>query len=126
MVAEANRDSVVLDQAEHQLKMYMLQMGCAVGLIITPSRLRIYKDRFLGPSEESIERVGDFPARELLGSAGKAETDSLLESELLQWLEQLAHTGQASVLDPSLKAATSEYILPAVSGGVVSFAHPAS
>jgi hypothetical protein len=125
LVAEAKREGANLDETAQPLKQYMLRMRCPVGIIFTPLTLRIYKDRFVNRSEDSIEMVGDFPGRDLFKAttAGSME-HSMVESALVHWLDELARTGQARVLDPKLKLAIDEYILPAVSGGLVSIAHP--
>lgn len=125
LVAEAKRNGADLNETAQPLKQYMLRMGCSVGIIFTPRTLRIYKDRFVGRSEDSIEMVGDFAAKDLFREAlvGDAE-HSVVESALVQWLDKLARTGQARVRDLKLKSAIEEYILPAVSGGLVSIAHP--
>ncbi len=125
LVAAAKDSTASLDEAALQLKEYMLLMGCPVGIIFTPQILRIYKDRFTGRSEDSIEMVGDFPSGELfkVWQSG-AGAESAIESALVQWLDDLAHTGDVRVSDPHLKSAIDENILPAVSGGRVSIAHP--
>jgi hypothetical protein len=66
LVAEAKMATASLDRTAIPLKEYMLQMGCAVGIILTPQVLRIYKDQFRERTENSIELVGDFPSSELL------------------------------------------------------------
>jgi hypothetical protein len=125
LVAEAKGVTTSLDEAALQLKRYMLQMGCPVGIIFTPQILRIYKDRFIGRSEESIEMIGDFPSGELFKAGPPvAGAESAVESALIQWLDELAHTGDVRVGDPRLKSAIDEYIVPAVIGGRVSIAHP--
>ena len=125
LVAAAKDATASLDEAALQLKEYMLLMGCPVGIIFTPQILRIYKDRFTGRSEDSIELVGDFPSGELFTVwRSGATAESAIESALVQWLDELAHTGDVRVSDPHLKAAIDENILPAVSGGRVSIAHP--
>jgi len=125
LVAEAKRSTANLDEAAFQLKEYMLLMGCPVGIIFTPQVLRIYKYRFVGRTQDSIELVGDFPASELLEAReALAGAESAVESTLVGWLDELAHTGQVAVSDQRLKLAINEHILPAVSGGRVSIAHP--
>jgi hypothetical protein len=125
LVGEVKGATANLDEAALQLKEYMLQMGCPVGIIFTPQALRIYKYRFLGRTQDSIELVGDFPSGEILEALEPvARTESAVESTLVGWLDELAHTGQAAVSDQRLKSAINEHILPAVSGGRVSVVHP--
>ena len=125
LVGEAKRATADLAEAGLHLKEYMLLMGCPVGIIFTPQVLRIYKYRFLGRTQDSIELVGDFPSGEILEAREPvARTESAIESTLVGWLDELAHTGQAAVSDQRLKSAINEHILPAVSGGRVSVIHP--
>lgn len=127
LVAEAKGHGTNLDEAAIQLKHYMLQMSCPVGIIFTPQVLQIYKDRFLGRAIDSIELVGAFPAGQLFNArAPSAGAESPVESALFEWLDELAHTGQMPVSNPALKSAIDQYILPAISGGRVSFAHPSA
>jgi len=125
LVGEAKGAGANLDEAAGQLKEYMLRTGCPVGIIFTPRILRIYRYRFLGRTQDSIELVGDFPSGELSETWGPVGgSESAVESSLFGWLDELAHTGQVAVSDERLKSAISEHILPAVSGGRVSIAHP--
>jgi hypothetical protein len=124
LVGEVKREGTNLDEASKPLRNYMLRMRCPVGIILTPRILRIYKDRFIGQTEASIEMIGDFPGKELLKTRSANRSEHAIESALVQWLDELAHTGQVYVSDLKLKSAIDDYILPAVSGGVVSIAHP--
>ena len=125
LVAEAKGTTANLDDVALQLKQYMLWMNCPVGIIFTPQVLRIYKDRFLGRTQDSIEMVGDFPSGELFKARQPvAGAESAVESALFEWLDELVHTGQVRVSDLRLKSAIDEHILPAVSGGRVSIVHP--
>ncbi len=125
LVGEAKGATANIEEAAFQLKEYMLRTGCPVGIIFTPQVLRIYKYRFLGRTQDPIELVGDFPSGELLETVGPvAGSESAVESTLLAWLDELAQTGQAVVSDQRLNSAINEHILPAVSGGRVSIAHP--
>jgi hypothetical protein len=125
LVGEAKANTVSLDEAAVPLKQYMLRMSCPVGIIFTPQVLRIYKDRFLGRTQDSIELIGDFPSGELFKSHQPgAGPESGVESALVEWLDELAHRGQVQVGDLQLKSAIAEHILPAISGGRVSVVHP--
>ena len=125
LVGEAKASADNLDEGAHQLKQYMLRMNCPVGVILTPTILRIYKDRFVGRTQDSIELVGDFPSAELFEAwQPVANTASAIESALVGWLDNLAQTGQVGVGDPRLQAVIGEHILPAISGGRVSIVRP--
>src|SRR5579863_8356378 len=125
LAAEAKDATANLDDAALQLKRYMLQMGCAVGIILTPQVLRICKDRYLGRSEESIAVVGDFPSGELFEIWQPVTgVEAMVEFTLAPWLDELARTGDVRVSNPHLKSAIEEYILPAITGGYVSITRP--
>jgi hypothetical protein len=127
LVGEAKGATANLDEAALQLKEYMLRTGCPVGVIFTPQVLRVYKYRFLGRTEDPIELVGDFPSDELMETLGPvAGSESAVESALFGWLDELAQTGQVAVSDQGLNSAINQHILPAVSGGRVSIAHPST
>lgn len=126
LVAEVKAEGTNLDEKGRPLKQYMRRMSCPVGLLLTPQTLRIYKDRFIGRSEDSIELVGDFATKDLRISAPVEDSEYLLESIFFRWLDDLAHAGEVRVGDPKLKSAIEEYILPAVSGGIVSIPRPAA
>ena len=124
LVAEAKSTMANLDEVALPLKRYMLRMSCPVGIIFTPQVLRIYKDRFLGRTEDSIQLVGNFSSDELFKTRQSvAGEESAVESALVEWLDELAHTGQVRVSDRDLQSAIDEHILPAVSGGYVSVTH---
>ena len=94
LVAEAKGLTADLDEVGNQLKHYMLQMSCPVGIIFTPQVLRIYKDRFINRSEESIELIGEFPSVELFKAVQLVVgAESGIESVLIHWLDDLAQTG---------------------------------
>jgi hypothetical protein len=126
LAAEARDEATNLDETSRPLKDYMLRMLCPVGIIFTPRTLRIYKDRFIAQSEDSIEMIGDFSGKELLKANPEAASfeHHALESAVAHWLDELAHTGQVCVSDLKLQSAIEKYVLPAVVGGRVSIAHP--
>src|SRR5580704_5042951 len=100
LVAEAKGAAADIEEAALQLKEYMLQMGCPVGIIFTPQVLRIYKYRFLGRTQDPIEWVGYFPPGELLEARESAAgAESAVEAALIGWLDELAHSGQVAVRD---------------------------
>lgn len=124
LIGEARREGANLEETSKPLKNYMLRMRCPVGIVFTPHTLRIYKDRFTGQSEDSIAMVGEFPGKDLFKAAPANASENAIGAAMVQWLDELARTGQIRVSDPTLKSAIDEYILPAVSGGLVSMAHP--
>lgn len=126
LVVEAKLRTSELQSAEHQLKNFMLQMRCPLGLLVSPQRLWVYLDRFTSDSEDSIERLGDFDITGLVKFRSTDASDGAAFEDAVQaWLENLS----ASVMgrqpqDPKLLEIINHYILPAVESGVVRAAGP--
>lgn len=124
LVAGIHLEDKVPVEIERELKQYVFQMHCSVGIILTPTRLRIYKYGFLDRSPDEIELAGDFPAHEVFGYGSDLNTRLQLESELVDWLDRLADASYFSHDDPVLNKAVNWYVVPAVSGGDVAVPHP--
>jgi hypothetical protein len=126
LVVEAKLRTSDLQSAEHQLKNFMLQMRCPLGLLVSPQRLWVYLDRFTSDSEDSIERLGDFDITGLVKfHSTDAGNGAAFENAVQAWLENLS----ASVMrrqsnDPKLLEIINHYILPAVETGVIRAAGP--
>jgi hypothetical protein len=129
LVVEAKLRVPNLGKTERELKNFMLQLSCPLGLLVSPQRLWVYLDRFTSDSEESVERLGEFNVEGLikfhLPEIEGPETGFAFENAVQDWLESLAATTtQDRVKDPRLLEAISHYILPAVESGVVRAAGP--
>lgn len=61
LVAEA-KTSAPTAESESGLKRYMWKMGCPVGLLVSPESIALYRNRFTGFSDDSIQKVGEFPS----------------------------------------------------------------
>jgi hypothetical protein len=75
--------------SESQLRHYMWEMSCPVGLLVSPREIFLYRNLFTGYSDDSVERVGTFPApsswREFSGRDSEVE----FERRVQKWLERL-------------------------------------
>jgi hypothetical protein len=114
-----------MQMAENQLKNFMLQMRCPLGLLVSPERLWVYIDRFTSDSEDSIEKLGDFDISGLVKFSSAASDSIAFENAVQAWLENLA----ANIIrkppsDPKLQQIINHYILPAVETGIVRAAGP--
>lgn len=49
-------------ETESQLKQYMIEMKCPLGLLATPKTVRLYQDEYLSDSEESVKLVSECAA----------------------------------------------------------------
>jgi hypothetical protein len=125
-VVEAKLQTPNLQETEHQLKNFMLQLRCPLGLLVSPQRLWVYLDRFTSYSEDSIERLGEFDIKGLIKFHLPATGGGVaFENAVQAWLEDLTgDTMRGQVKDSKLQEVINHYILPAVETGVVRAAGP--
>jgi hypothetical protein len=126
LVVEAKLQIPQLRETEHQLKNFMLQLRCPLGLLVAPQRLWVYVDRFTSYSEDSIELLDEFDITGLIKFHVPATGGGVaFENAVQAWLEDLSHTVmQGQVKDPKLLEIINHYILPAVETGIVRAAGP--
>jgi hypothetical protein len=129
LVAETKLHDKDVPNAEAQLKAYMTAMRSPVGLLVTPKRLRIYRDRYVTPPETSIELTGEFDVTHLFGSySGQAGRNAAFrfENDVQNWLESLKSEVTGEELSPELRRAAELNIVPAISQGILRAGHPRS
>jgi hypothetical protein len=137
LVVEAKFAVKELGDVEQALKRYMVKMGAPVGLLITPKLIGIYRNQYRDKSESSVERVRLFDVPKLGPSLArfsqhiedrsdrKVSSAALVFEENVQaWLEDLRISGLPQEIAPEFQDAFSDYILPALSEGVIRAAHP--
>jgi hypothetical protein len=126
LVVEAKLQTPNLPETERQLKGFMLQVRCPLGLVISPKRLWVYLDRFTSYSEDSIERIGEFDITGLITfNSPSAGAGVAFENAVQAWLEDLSNiVARGQVKDHKLLQIISHYILPAVETGIVRAAGP--
>jgi hypothetical protein len=127
VVVEVKTSVRNLEDSERQLKRYMTGMRCPVGLIVTPQRLWLYRDRYLSSSEDSVARVAEFDINDVLHfeQAGAGAKDPYAFERLVQaWLEGLSTETGLRELPAELRRAVQSYIAPAISEGAVRAGHP--
>ena len=122
LVVEAKVTLPNLERTEQDLKRYMFQMQCRIGLLITPDRMWLYRDFYTTRSPQSVQRVGEYDAK-LLWQQPPPSQDSQFEIFVQQWLEYLP-AQPTEELPKELREALQEYVLPAVTSGEVRAAHP--
>lgn len=110
-----------LTRIEAQLKRYMRARDCAAGLLVTGGETRIYEDRYLTRSADSIEHVGTVPTAALVPVEPERTSAPELRRAFHEWLEHLA-TAQPMFLPsaPDVRRLVEKYVQPAVAGGRVS------
>ena len=122
LVVEAKVNLPNLECSEEDLKQYMVSMQCPTGILITPSRMWVYRDSFTTRSPQSVQRVGEFSLARMWHQPPPLQGERF-ETFVQQWLEDLPkHPGKE--VPNELREAFQEYILPAVTSGEVRAAHP--
>jgi len=128
LAAEAKLSRTIRKEDEAQLKTYMLHMRCPIGLLVTPDVIEVFRDTYTAHSEDSVEHVASFaPPRtwDIFKARHHGTTETHLElrfeEAVKSWLEQLG-TSPSAYLNESPKdarEALKDYILPALTQGVV-------
>jgi len=129
LVVEVKTNLGDLENSERQLKRFMAGMRCPVGLLVTPQRLWLYRDRYLASSEDSITRVGEFDVHNVFNfeQSGAGHKDALAFERVVQsWLEGLGTESGLGELPAELRRAAQWYIVPALSQGAIRAGHPRS
>jgi hypothetical protein len=110
-------------EAERQLRNYMAHRGSPVGLLFTPTHLRVYRDSYRGEGESSIEQIAELSTPEVLGTEvpGRADSDpAALEDTVRRWLEDVAtHWWSSLPKEPKVRGPLVEHLVPALSEGRV-------
>jgi hypothetical protein len=129
LVAEVKTNLRDIEISKLQLKRFMAAMRCPVGLLVTPERLWLFRDRYLSSSEDSITQVAEFDVKSVLNfeQARAGRADELAFEQLVQsWLEGLATESGLRELPAELRRTAQLYIVPAISQGTIRAGHPRS
>ena len=111
---------------ETRLKTYMLQMRCPIGLLVTPDVVEVFRDTYTAHTENSVERVASFPSPDTwqnfkAAHQGEPHAGLRFEEAVRSWLEGLGTSPfpQLSEFPPRTREALRDYVLPALTEGVV-------
>ena len=110
------------DDSEAQLRHYMWEMGCPVGLLVTPSEIFLYRNLFTGYSNDSIEKVGAFPAPSVWSEYGGRGSEPEFERRVQSWLEGLTK-GPADLSQEAVDA-LQQLVVPSLLQGDIHAAGP--
>lgn len=109
--------------SESQLKHYMREMSCPVGLLVSPREIFLYRNMFNGYSDDSIERVGAFAApsdwSELAGRGSEID----FERRVQRWLEGLRNE-RSTDLRHEAADAIEQFVVPGLLQGDIHAAGP--
>ena len=122
MVVEAKVDVQDLPRTEEALKRYMVGMQYPFGLLVTPEKVRVYRDFYSSLSPGSVQEVEEFDgARIWRQNPPRQGLD--FEAFVQQWIENLVDF-PADSLPPQFRDIVQVYVLPAIASGEVRAAHP--
>jgi hypothetical protein len=113
-----------LAEAEPQLKRYLWKMSCPLGMLVSPQKIVLLRNRFTGYSDDSIERVGEYPSPESWRSVEGLPTGFDFEAFVYAWLEKMKRSGQPRDVSPDAASALSELVLPSLTQGEIHAAGP--
>jgi hypothetical protein len=124
LVVTVGRDEADRAHVEGPLKQYMRMTSCPVGMLVVPSKVWIYRNRYLSNPQESVQASGPFwpegsLPRSFVGTGPRAEWAARYPfvQEVRRWLENLNAPGALNALNPDLRSAVSDYLLPVLAEG---------
>jgi hypothetical protein len=110
--------------SDSQLKRYMWEMSCPLGIIASPRHLWIYRNRFTGYSDDSVEQIGQFAAPAKWIEFEKRSSATEFEIEVQRWLELLQINPESAQVSPDTRIALSESVFPTLIAGQIQAAGP--
>jgi len=132
VVVEVKATEHATSEAAEQLKHYMAGMSIPLGLLVTPRKLVLYRDKYVSSVNGSIEEVGVYQLADVLSSATGAGEEladpkkrgSAFEEAVQHWLERLAAGVDVTAIPDGAREALEIYLLPALRTGEVRAAGP--
>jgi len=111
-------------QSEPKLKQYMWEMSCPVGLFASPRTIVLYRNRFTGYSDDSVQKLGEYPSPHSWITFEKRKSGAEFETRVQSWLEMLRNNFATEEVTRETREALSEYVLPSLLKGEVRAAGP--
>lgn len=119
LVVEVKGSASDRNLSESALRSYMVEMNCPVGMLVTPTYVQFYRNRYTDYSPQTVDMVGECQTVELLGAlAGESVRESDLERAVEEWLERL-QVGSDRMWPPTVREAIESSVLPIVSDGII-------
>ena len=106
-------------ESEPNLKRYMWEMSCPAGLLVSPRVIVLFRNRFTGYSEDSIEKLGEYPPPSSWRTFEQRQSGFEFEARVQGWLEKLGENVKAPDLPKETRDVLAEYILPSVLNGEI-------
>jgi hypothetical protein len=110
---------------------YLLRMSCPTGLIVLPQKLYLYRNRYSGFGEDSVEEIGPFHLKDPLWRPKtwfyqRPRWGDSFEKRVQSWLATIARKGTINDASPELESAFETYLLPALTLGTIRAGGPRS
>ena len=118
LIAEAKLQED-LAGSESQLKKYMWEMSCPVGLLVFPHHLFVFRNQFTGFSDDSVKRFGPFETPEYWHTVEPKKSESAFENTVQHWLEEIQFNIGAADVPKATRTALSEHVLPSLINGEI-------
>jgi len=132
LVVEVKATEHAASGAAEQLKHYMADMSIPLGLLVTPRKLVLYRDRYTSTADGSIEEVWEYPLAAVLSPprvVGEELADPRnraieFEVAVQHWLERLSTGSDATAIPAEVRDALETHVLPVLRTGEVRAAGP--
>ncbi|MEY4575496.1 MAG: hypothetical protein RL701_199 [Pseudomonadota bacterium] len=132
LVVEVKATEHAGSDAAEQLKHYMAGMSIPLGLLVTPRKLVLYRDKYVGTADGSIEEVGAYSLADILSPPRTANEELAdprnrglaFEEAVQHWLERLSTESDATAIPADVRDALETHILPVLRAGEVRAAGP--
>jgi len=128
LVVAVGRDQEDRKYVAEPLKRYMVGTHCPVGLLVVPTRIWIYRNRYLPNDQDSVEELNPFtklwppdalPQAFVNTPADAAAALDQFVQQVRNWLENLDTQANLSAMNQDLRSAVSDYLLPVLHEGVL-------
>jgi hypothetical protein len=121
LAAKVKRTLGNLQDAEAEMRRYMLDRRCALALLVTPEITRIYRDTYADYSDTTVQLVGEFSTADILDLAPVPTDERALTIAVREWLERLAISWPSALpRNDDARAPVLRYLVPEVVDGRVS------
>jgi len=125
MVVETKLEKRHLPEVTSQLKRYMAAMSCPLGLLVLPDQVWIFRERYTGDDDGSIEQLGPYSLAGVFPPMAPGPDAGVKFEDLVQnWITDLIAAERPTGGPSELVKAIEEHVLPMVVGGDVAAAHP--
>jgi hypothetical protein len=111
-------------QSEPQLKRYLWEMSCPVGLFVSPRSIVLYRNLFTSYSDDSVKKVGEFTSPKSWRAFERPQSGAEFETRVQIWLEKLRQDVKEPEVPQETWDALSEYVVPSLINGEIHAAGP--